>query len=115
MYWLQLHPAAVVDHLGAISDFIDYEDARPAAEQINENYEHGGGWNHQEGFTLNPDATRRNLPSYSLQFEAGSIDADPPLVPLWATNLRDELVIVYEYGYTAIFQPDNSFQVSRLD
>lgn len=89
-----------MDAVGFIPGFVSELDERPAREQINENY--CGGWNGQKGFTM--DADRR------LHFPE-----DPPLVPLAFMELRDETIIVYLYGYTAIVQPDKSFEVARLD
>src|SRR6187399_85380 len=111
MLWLQIHPLATPDHLGYIPTFMDAADERPAAEQINEHY--CAGWHPTQpasSFTLPVGASLHAPGGLRLKFPG-----DPPLEPLWAAKLRDELVVVYEYGYTAIFQPDMTFAIDRLD
>jgi hypothetical protein len=94
---------ATPDILGFIPHFLSPNDPRPAAEQINANYQHGGGWRAQPGFKLNPVTRALKYPG------------DPPLLPLAEAHLRDELILFYEYEYLAIIQPDNTFEVCRLD
>jgi len=106
--WLQMHPQANRDHLGFIAGFFDPEDERTAPEQVNDNY--CDIWHPQAGFQLGGDAEFRRPSTLKLYY-----DGDPPLVPLWAAPFRNQLIVVYEYGYTAIFDPDLGFEVSRLD
>lgn len=40
---------------------------------------------------------------------------DPPFKPLSAIRIRDELVVLYPYGYVGIVQPDGAFEISRMD
>jgi hypothetical protein len=101
LLWVQMHKQAVPDHLGFIPTFFNVEDERPAKQQVEDRYAYGG-WTPQEGFTVGAN-------------KALHYAGDPPLEPLWGTTLRDETIIVYEYGYTAIFQQDGTFEVSRLD
>lgn len=101
--WLMLHPEATPDHLGLIPSFISPLDPRPVAEQINEAYI--GGWRPSRGFTFNTKDSSLSYPG------------DPDLLPMACTKVRDELVLVYEYGYTAIVSAHdpNLIEVSRLD
>jgi hypothetical protein len=92
---LSAHPGM----LGYIPSFLSLEDPRPAKEQFASNYI--GGWHPYTGFTL------RGL---SLHFLG-----DPPMRPLFASILRDELIFVYDHGWVMILQQDNSFEVSRMD
>jgi hypothetical protein len=78
------------------------DDPRPAREQFDANYRHGGGWQPQSGFTL----TGNNSLKYP---------GDPPFHPLARIQLRDEQINIYEYGYVAIIQPNRSFEVCRMD
>jgi hypothetical protein len=87
---------------------MDASYGKPAAEQIHEAY--CGGWNKSRGLTLCDGAKAEDIRSLKLLYPG-----DPPLEPLWASKLHDEIVVVYEYGYTAIFQPDMTFEVARLD
>ena len=47
--WELLHPQMTMDHLGYIPDFLSEHDSRPAAQQFDSNYAHGGGWNPEVG------------------------------------------------------------------
>ena len=88
--------------VGFIPTFLDLDDPRPAKEQFADRY-HYGGWRNQEGFT-----TVNGTPT--LQYPG-----DPPLNPIAAISLRDELIFVYLHGYVSIFQKDGSFEACRMD
>jgi len=96
------HPRATYDHLGLIPLFLSEFDRRPAREQFHDNYSHGGGWNPFSGFTM--------LPSGDLRYPG-----DPPTRLLAEARLRDEIIRIYEHAWVAIIQPDNSFEIARLD
>lgn len=98
MRWIKMHPDVDLGHLPTF--FID-SDPRPAREQIEERYEHGGGWIPQDGFTM-----ENNILRYP---------KDPPYRPLAMARLRDEVLIFYPYSFLAIVQPDGSFEVARVD
>jgi|GEM_PF-2332662 len=92
--------------LGAIPSFLNAHDSRPMAEQIHENYAHGGGWRPQGGFTLDVNEEGRVVLSGS----------DPrPYRAICFTQLRNETLVLFESAWTAIIQPDGSMEVSRLD
>ena len=89
--------------LGAIPEWLDADDPRPAAKQIHEHYAHGGGWRPFKGaVTLG-------------KFYELCYPGDPPLHPRAGTKLRDELILFYDHAWLAIIQPDRSFEVSRVD
>jgi hypothetical protein len=98
---LEGKPFELTDVLGFIPEFISELDPRPAREQIADNY--CGGWRPMRGMARNPITSALTYPG------------DPPMVPLATARLRDEIIYVYESGWTAIVQPDGSFEVSRLD
>ena len=54
------------------------------------------------GLTLKPDG--------SLTYPG-----DPPLKPIAMTQLRDEVILFYEYDWLCVIQPDGAFEVSRVD
>lgn len=98
-----LDPRMTQEHVGFIPFFLDEDDPRPAREQLDAHYQHGGGWSPFKGFTLNPDN--------SLQYPG-----DPPTRPLAQTTLHnEELIVFYDYSWVAIIQPDRSFEVCRMD
>jgi len=98
MLWMVTDPRT---DLGFLPSFISDQDPRTASEQINANYSYGG-WDPQAGFDL--------LKDFALKYPG-----DPPMKPVAMTNLRHELICLYPYSYLAIFQPDGSFEVSRVD
>ena len=56
MTWIILDPSINSEHLGLLPMMLDPSDPRPAREQFDENYQHGGGWRPFNGFTLHDDA-----------------------------------------------------------
>ena len=90
------------DALGLIPSFLDERDKRPMREQFDENYRHGGGWKPIKGFS--------HVGKYVIQYPD-----DPPLEPIGAIKLRDEIALLYPHAFVAIFQKDRSFEVARMD
>jgi hypothetical protein len=91
------------EELGMLPDFINQNDPRPAREQFDANYQHGGGWHPIPGFI--------HRKGVSLEYPG-----DPPYHPIAMWPLRDELIVVYRYGLVAIFQvKTGAFEVARLD
>lgn len=88
--------------VGFIPQFLDERDLRPAKEQIDANYAHGGGWRPMNGFKL--------VGGHTIKYPG-----DPILKPRAEAKLRNETIVVYEYGITAIVQKDGSFEAARLD
>ncbi len=74
-----LDPRMTIERLGLIPDFLTEFDPRPAAEQFNEWYAHGGGWSNFQGFTM--------LPNGNLQYPE-----DEPTRPV-AVSRRDNRVL----------------------
>lgn len=104
--WTFDHPKATLEHLGFIPEFLSEDDPRSAAEQINENYHHGGGWRPMAGWEL--DHTNRAI-TY------GKDHIDPPYQPIAHTKFREELIVFYRHSWLAIVQPDGKYEVSRID
>lgn len=100
--WL-LFGAGTPEHLGFLPQIFSDSDPRPAKEQAEANYAHGGGWRPQEGWMLSPDLMTANYPG------------DPPQHALASTSVGDEVLVLFPYGYVAIIQPDGSFEMSRMD
>jgi len=101
--WLLLHPQMTPEHLGFLPAFLDEDDKRTAREQFDANYRHGG-WQPTGGDKF------KLLDGWRLKYPG-----DPVLVPLAICKLRDEVIILYEGEFVAIFQPDRSFEVARMD
>lgn len=104
--------------LGQIPVWLDPKDPRPAKEQLNANYQHGGGWNSFPGFkwTDNGDEivyAPKGVWSQQLVDEG---EADPPMSPRAKLNFRDkETILVYPHEWISIVQPDRSFEICRMD
>jgi hypothetical protein len=87
--------------LGYIPGFLSEDDPRPAREQIDANYRHGGGWRPFKGHTRTAVGLR--------------YPGDPPMALLATSRLRDEVIEFYDCQWLAIVQPDGSFEVCRMD
>jgi hypothetical protein len=101
MIWLALKPIQP-DDLGFLPMIFTDSDPRPAIEQAEDRYSHGGGWRPIDGFVLNRDKTL-------------SYPGDPDLEPMAEAWLRDETLLIYDHGFVAIVQPDGKYQVARMD
>jgi hypothetical protein len=97
-----LHPRMTHDMLGFLPYFLNHSDERPAKEQFNTNYAHGGGWRPMSGFKM--------MPGQALKYPG-----DPLLRPLARARFRNELILFYDCAIVAIVQPDGSFEASRMD
>lgn len=94
-------------YCGMLPEFFSEHDPRPAHEQLDENYAHGGGFNPFHGYTLH-DVDKWGG-SY-LQYPA-----DPPMREIARAKLRDEIIILFQGEWVAIVQPDGKFVVTRCD
>jgi hypothetical protein len=99
--------------LGWIPEFFSEGDPRPAAAQLNENYAHGGGWRPFEGFVLTSrgdDGVQLPVAEWRLQYPG-----DPAYAPVAFAYMRDEVLVLFPYGWLLIMQPDGKWKVSRVD
>jgi hypothetical protein len=99
--WILKHPQARFDMLGFLPDMLNERDPRPAREQLDHNYRHGGGWHPFQGHRMTAD---------SLVYPG-----DPPMPLLAEARLRDEIIRFYSCSWVAIVQPDGSYEVCRMD
>ena len=100
--WEFLHPAMTPEHLGLLPYMLNEEDPRPAKDQFNEKYAHGGGWCPFKGFKLGADNSLR-------------YPEDPPLIPLAQLKFRNELILFYDHAWVAIIHKDRYFEACRMD
>ena len=89
--------------LGFLPSFLSEANPLPAAKQIDQNYQHGGGWNPQSGFTLHRETLALSYPG------------DPPMRPLAAAKLRDQMIYFYDYSYVMVLEKDGTFECARVD
>jgi len=90
--------------VGLIPTFLSESDPRPAREQFNTAYAHGGGWRPFKGFRI----IDRAFPS--IQYPG-----DSALPPVARAQLRDEEIFIFPYAWVMILQPDGSYEISRMD
>lgn len=102
IHFKPLAPDFDEEYLGMIPYFLTPADPRPAREQFDENYQHGGGWKVFKGHSMDPDGTLH-------------YPGDPALPPLAEAKLRDETIRFYDYAWVSITQPDGTFEVCRMD
>ena len=102
MLWKMYTPHAL-DLMGFIPSFLSVNDPRPAAEQFNENYAHGGGWRPLKGWVF--DKNKRTI----------KYPGDPVYRPVAETELHGETVIVYQDAWVLIEKADGSYEVCRMD
>lgn len=98
-----LHPKARHEHLGLIPAFFSEADARPAREQVNENYKHGGGWHPFKGFKWDKERGQLRYPG------------DPPTRVLAKATLRNETIYFFEHSWLLIEQANGEYEISRCD
>jgi hypothetical protein len=101
MIWILKHPRVTQEWLGFLPQMFSDMDPRPAREQVNANYGHGGGWRPFAGFTMTEDG---------LEYPG-----DPVMGLVAETRLRDEVIRVFESDWVVIIQPDGSWEASRMD
>lgn len=92
---------------GFLPEIIQSGDDRPAAEQLDARYAHGGGFMPFEGFTLNRwETVGKAFITYP---------EDPPLREVSRAVLRDETLILFECEWLAIVQKGGSYKITRVD
>jgi hypothetical protein len=96
-----LHKGARPEDLGLLPYMLDPFDPRPASQQFDDNYQHGGGWMPIMGFLL--EDGRLKYPG------------DPPLSPIGMLTLNDEVIVFFEHALVCVVQKDGSFEVARMD
>lgn len=102
--------------VGILPDLLNVYDPRPVKDQLNETYDHGGGWRPIKGFTLK--AVAPGLPVESRDVLAkltAHFPNDPPFREVSRTIMGDELLVLFECDFMAIIQRDGSFEMARVD
>jgi hypothetical protein len=98
---IALHPDTTIETLGHLPELLIENDPRDAKTQFNERYSYGGGWQKMEKFAAF---------GYVLHYPG-----DPELHPIAVIEFRDEKIFLYPASIIAVFQPDGSFEVARMD
>lgn len=90
---------------GYLPQMLSAHDPRPAVEQLDSGYAHGGGWQPFYGFTL----------VTSGQLCALRYPGDPDTQEIARGKLRDELIVLFQFSWVAVIQPDGSYEIARMD
>lgn len=101
-----LHPKFTQEMAGLLPSFFSPSDPRPAAEQLNEAYAHGGGWQPQSKWKCT------NILTKSMKYPG-----DRAITPIARAQLpiTQETILLYPHSCVAIFQKDHSFEMGRVD
>lgn len=100
--WKFFDPKISYDYLGFIPLFLNLLDDRSAIEQLDENYSHGGGWRHFEGFEL--------LENGNIQYPG-----DPEYQLLAETEINGDTVRFYPNSWVMVIRPDETWEICRMD
>jgi hypothetical protein len=92
---------APAEEWGLIPDFLDDDDPRSAKEQFNDRYV--AGWEPFEGFTFDVETGMLSYPG------------DPPMKPISIMLFRQELILLFDFAWVMIVQPDKSWEICRMD
>lgn len=103
--------------LGLLPSMFSTKDPAPAVEQADRNYHHGGGWHPLKGHKLEKGEDGRYILLYRPNDPEPEPDeeTDPPLHELARAELRDELLLLFDYGFMVVKQKDDSFEIARMD
>lgn len=95
--------------MGYIPAFLNLDDPRPAKEQIDDNYQHGGGWfetsSKYELIDWKKDG--KCILHFTTYHERNR--------ELSRCKIRDETLIFFEGSWLAIVQPDGKTNMARVD
>lgn len=89
------------DLWGFIPSFLDHNDPRSAREQFNAKYI--SGWQHFEGFKLEPRSMVLKYPG------------DPSMKPLGFMTFRTEKIYLYPHAWVLVMQPTGAWEICRMD
>ena len=104
MMYAMLDKRANPEMLGYLPSFLNEDDPRPAREQLDANYQHGGGWRPMDGWTFDPKTLVIRFPG------------DPTFRPYAMTTLHGkETILFYLHDWVLIQQEDDSFEIARMN
>lgn len=92
--------------LGYVPSFLNEDDPRPAVEQIDSNYAHGGGWRDFDGFDVQQDEHGR----YRLTYPG-----DPAYREQARILFRDEVIVAFSFAWFLVASPGKAHRIARLD
>lgn len=112
-----LHENITLEHLGLIPLFISNDDPRSAVEQIDENYQHGGGWKDLGVIDVHVEYDKRKI-LQSIGYEGEPMRSYAKATHMVAQNGEKfaEEIYICEYSMVVVVDLRNgSFRWSRID
>jgi len=93
-----------LDLIGFIPSFLNERDERSAKEQIDLNYNHGGGWQKFDGFSIVKDDPMTI-----------AYPGDPELQAIARMTLHNETIYIFPFAWVMIMQDDGTWEIARID
>jgi len=90
------------DLVGFIPMMLNEADPRPATEQLDTGYAHGGGWRPMKRWKV-------------LEDKSISYPGDPAIVPVAKIIFRDETIYIYPHAWVMVEKASGSFEIARMD
>lgn len=114
VHWERLHPLADIDMLGFIPSFLDLDEPGDAVEQLDRNYQHGGGFRPTVvNFKVDLDLNGPSELVYPGSPEDGEEDEIYPA--LYRAKFRDEWVYVFASAWVLVHKKDGTNVIARMD
>lgn len=99
--------------LGFLPEIFLPSDERPAREQINERYAHGGGWRPMGGWRFE---WHKHVDPEFPHVLTITYPGDPTYGPLACFCLMSgEQAFIYPYAWVALVSPEGDIEVARMD
>jgi hypothetical protein len=89
-----------------IMRMLSTDNPNSAQHQLDVAYRHGGGWHPFNGFEL----VKTQKGYYALKYPG-----DPLMKELSRCYLRDETVVLFQYSWVGVIQPDGTYGIARMD
>jgi hypothetical protein len=97
---------------------LDPDDPRPAKEQLDANYQHGGGWRPSEVWTTEKPKGWKLTPGSTIGGAIEWVDSEGvegPYEPLAFTKIHRDVVVMYPLELVLILSPNGSFEICRMN
>jgi hypothetical protein len=91
--------------LGMIPLMLSPHDERPMVEQLNEGYQHGGGWQPFKGFSVNSSGDYYYL----------TYPNDPPYKERARITMNGETLAVFDSAWVLVIDKEGKNHIARMD
>jgi hypothetical protein len=94
--------------LGFLPHFLNPDDPRSATEQLDANYQHGGGWHPLKGWKFDRE-------THAIQYCDDEVRCDEPYLPVAMSVLHGDVVYFYPDAWVAVLKASGAVEVARMD